>query len=240
MSREPITTETRREVERLLDFSAHVGGISEEDVLEVLSERGITTLPEFVGHALAQPPVARPSPISGLSTLHGQAGDPALSHRPPRIALVVDGVEYDPADITRFDGRPLTFALDETGPTLHAFTDGRHLRAAAWAAAQTRPRVQAAAREVQMFEHHHYGGDWFWLQAGYYWPNLAVKRRGGWPTSPSWNDTISSMSTNDCHVAYYDHIDLGGDSLHVRPYQEMRELDSIGWNDRISSVINYG
>jgi len=121
VSHDQISVETRRGVERLLQFSGQVGGLTEDDVLAVLRESGITSLESLVRHALAVPPAPQPEPLDSLRLLapgvepglaaaaNGQSVP--LKHRPPDVAVIVDGVEYDPADITRFDGQVLTFVV---------------------------------------------------------------------------------------------------------------------------------
>ncbi|WP_433430182.1 hypothetical protein [Nonomuraea sp. CA-141351] len=260
MAHDQISVETRRGVEKLLQFSANVGGLNEDDVLAVLRAAGITTLESLVQHALAVPPPAQPQPLDSFRLLAPglpNAVEPSapLSHRAPQVAVIVDGVEYDPADITRFDGQILTFVADGSDDRILAYTDDRPLRAAVWAAATigrsstgigtgTRDHMRRATRpptigEVQMFEHHFYGGDWFWLGAHQGWPDLTEVRHGSWPGS-DWNDTISSIGATNCLVYYFEHINYGGIRLYGTPGIDIPDLERIGWNDRISSVANYG
>ncbi len=259
MSHDQISVETRRGVERLLQFSGQVGGLTEDDVLAVLRESGITSLESLVRHALAVPPAPEPEPLDslrllapGMAAVNGQSVP--SKHRPPGVAVIVDGVEYDPADITRFDGQVLTFVADGSPDRILAYTDDRPLHAAVWAAgllgrlstaagpredslaADTRPRTFG---EVQMFEHHFFAGDWFWLPANYGWPDLTRIRHGAWPGS-DWNDTISSVGNTDCLVFYYEHINYQGSKLWGTPTVDLPDLERIGWNDRISSVANHG
>ncbi|WP_204070599.1 hypothetical protein, partial [Sphaerisporangium krabiense] len=147
MTTQQLGDDTRRGVERLLQFSEHVGGLREEDVLEVLRENGITTLEGLVRRGLSAPRSASPEPVGASAPLGpGEAsGGPAapngrVTHRPPSMAVVVDGVEHDPADLVRFDGRPLHFVASHANgePRLLAFTDDRPLRTALWVASLTR------------------------------------------------------------------------------------------------------
>ncbi|MEV6984844.1 hypothetical protein AB0M95_26785 [Sphaerisporangium sp. NPDC051017] len=258
MSSDQLSVETRRGVDRLLRFSGNVGGLNEDDVLAVLREAGITTLESLVQHALAVPPPAEPEPLDStrlLAPVPVDADPPSalLSHRVPQVAVVIDGVEYDPADVTRFDGQVLTFVADGSTDRILAFTDDRPLRTAIWAAkaigrsstrTATPDDMRAGPRpptigEVQMFEHHFYGGDWFWLGAKLGWPDLTRVRHGSWPGS-DWNDTISSIGATNCLVFYYEHINYGGIRLYGTPGIDIPDLGRIGWNDRISSVANYG
>ncbi|WP_049567614.1 hypothetical protein [Nonomuraea sp. SBT364] len=251
MSNDQLSMETRKDVEKLLHFSANVGGLTEDDVLAVLDEAGITTLESLVQRALATPPPARPEPIDSLRLLGPAAPAPAadapLSHRPPQVAVVVDGVEYDPADITRFDGQMLTFVADGSPDRILAYTDDRPLRAAVWAAsaigrAEGQPAMGTrppTIGQVQMFEHHFFAGDWFWLPASHGWRDLTEVRHGSWPGS-DWNDTISSTGATDCLVFYYEHHHYTGSRLWGTPNIDIPDMERIGWNDRISSVENHG
>ncbi|WP_049567618.1 hypothetical protein [Nonomuraea sp. SBT364] len=251
MARDQLSSETRRGVDKLLQFSGNVGGLREDDVLGVLRESGITTLKALVQHALALPPPAEPQPLDParlLAPARPAAGDAPLKHRPPQVAVVVDGVEYDPADITRFDGQMLTFVADGSPDRILAYTDDRPLRAAVWAATSLGAQSPSAPAfagsqvtqgEVQMFEHHFYDGDWFWCGARQGWPDLTEVRHGTWPGS-DWNDTISSAKPTDCLVYYYEHINFGGIALYAPPGIALDDLQRIGWNDRISSVANHG
>jgi hypothetical protein len=258
MSHAQISVETRRGVEKLLQFSGHVGGLSEDDVLSVLSESGITTLQSLVQHALAVPPPAQPQPLDSLRLLAPgtpQTTEPSTppTHRPPRVAVIVDGVEYDPQDITRFDGQTLTFVADGNTDRILAYTDDRPLYTAMWAAGMlgrlstptgAREDVRAGSApptfgETRMFEHHFFDGDWFWVPANHGWADLTRLRHGSWPGS-DWNDTISSVARTDCLMGYFEHINYGGIKLVVPAGFELTELDTWGWNDRISSVANYG
>ncbi|MFI6316959.1 hypothetical protein ACIBG8_05545 [Nonomuraea sp. NPDC050556] len=251
MSNAQLSTQTRKDVEKLLRFSGNVGGLTEDDVLAVLDEAGITTLESLVQRAVATPPPARPEPIDSLRllapTTPATAGAPPLKHRPPQVAVVVDGVEYDPADIARFDGQMLTFVADGSPDRILAYTDDRSLRAAVWAAAAVgraeSPPAMASRPptigQVQMFEHHFFAGDWFWLDAYYAWPDLTEVHHGSWPGS-EWNDTISSTGATNCLVFYYEHDHYHGSRLWGTPTIDIPDMERIGWNDRISSVENHG
>lgn len=238
----------RRDVDKLISFSGQVGGLAEEDVLTVLNEEGITSLRDLVRHALAQPPAAESEALDHHALLRDPAPVPAdqLVHRVPQVAVVVDGVEYAPEDIIRFNGVELTFVAGTDQDRLVALTDDRPLRAAAWAAITVHQRATAftdprpvTQGEVQMFEHHFYGGDWFWCPAKRGWPDLTRVRHGSWPGS-DWNDTISSTGATNCLVYYYEHINYGGIRLYAPPGINIPDMERIGWNDRISSVANLG
>jgi hypothetical protein len=94
---------------------------------------------------------------------------------------------------------------------------------------------------VCIFEHVDYHGDWFWVESGRVYSDLTeVSRNTTLWWSDDWNDTISSMSMTNDHMLYSEHTHQQGNTLYLKPNTKVRELVSIGWNDRISSVWNYG
>jgi hypothetical protein len=56
---------------------------------------------------------------------------------------------------------------------------------------------------LQMFHHDNYESDWFWLSAGYEWPDLRQVHRGGWFSSSNWNDAINSLGGTNTWVGYF-------------------------------------
>jgi hypothetical protein len=93
--------------------------------------------------------------------------------------------------------------------------------------------------QVQMFEDADYTGNWFWLAKGYTWMDLTRVSRGGW-FGGDWNDEISSLSSTNTSCMYCEHINLEGSKLLVGPSTAKHNLEVFGWNDRISSVCNFG
>jgi hypothetical protein len=80
--------------------------------------------------------------------------------------------------------------------------------------------------------------------------NLTKVNRSGilfW--AESWNDAISSISLNKCIVQVFEHINYEGTSLLLESSKDESttfgnpthvNLVDLGWNDRISSVVNWG
>ncbi|MFC4585312.1 peptidase inhibitor family I36 protein [Sphaerisporangium corydalis] len=259
MTTQQFTTETRRNVERFLAFSEHVGELHEQEVLDVLREQGITTLESLIRHTLSAPRSAAPVPAEPAWPGAASASEGSV-HRPPSMAVVVDGVEHAPEDLRRFDGQPLHFVASRGAggePRLLAFTDDQPLRTALWVSSLLREQERATSAasasapftkgQVQMFQHHNFDGDWFWLSAGFGYNDLTRVYHGPIWSRSDWNDTISSISATDCNVTYYEHINWGGSSFFSPAYtgnpadgHAWGDLGSIGWNDRISSVANWG
>ncbi|GGS91406.1 peptidase inhibitor family I36 protein [Nonomuraea spiralis] len=237
-----ISTPARRQVERFLEFSDQVGGLEEADVLALLRDQGITTLEALVGKAVRAPRSAPPTPMDPARTPARAvrakiAPVQPVTHPAPAMAVVVDGVEHDPADLTRYDGRPLTYLYHPE--RLTALTDDTAINGALWASAQLRDPRPATQGQVQMFEHVEYGGDWFWCGARLAHNDLTDVYHGPLHLH-DWNDVISSMGATNCTVRYYEHINFAGSSIIVSPYSDIPTLVPSGWNDRISSVWNHG
>ncbi|MFI9592920.1 hypothetical protein [Nonomuraea sp. NPDC052265] len=232
-----ISTPARRQVERFLEFSDHVGGLEESDVLALLRDHGITTLEALVAKAVRAPRSAPPVPMDPARALARPKPARPLTHPAPAMAVVVDGVEHDPADLARFDGRPLTYLYHPE--RLTALTDDTALNGALWASARLRDPRPATQGEVQMFEHVEYAGDWFWCPARLGYNDLTDVHHGPLHLH-DWNDVISSIGGTNCTVRYYEHINFGGSSILVAPFSDIPTLVPSGWNDRISSVWNHG
>jgi hypothetical protein len=103
------------------------------------------------------------------------------------------------------------------------------------------PPAPAYSRQVQVFEGSNYSSDWLWLDAGFAWQNLTqVNRNSVLFFSGDWNDCISSISGTDCSCTYYEHINFQGATLTVPPNRPVPNLVDFGWNDGISSMVNWG
>ncbi|MDX3111493.1 hypothetical protein, partial [Nonomuraea angiospora] len=64
-----ISTPARRQIERFLEFSDHVGGLNETDVLALLRDQGITTLEALVSKAVNAPRSAPPVRMDAAQAL---------------------------------------------------------------------------------------------------------------------------------------------------------------------------
>jgi hypothetical protein len=60
-----------------------------------------------------------------------------------------------------------------------------------------------------------------------------------WPFD-DWNDEISSLGGCNSTCGYSDHVNFEGNSLVLFPHSGVPNLVPLGWNDRISSVQNWG
>jgi hypothetical protein len=122
---------------------------------------------------------------------------------------------------------------------------------------QPPPPPPFTSGQIQMFEHVGYQGNWFWLSMGFMWTDLRQVKRGG-VFGGDWNDQISSLGGTNSTCQYFEHINSGGSSLiipndvpitvpstgyspsfTVKASRPIGNLVELGWNDRISSVINW-
>ena len=107
----------------------------------------------------------------------------------------------------------------------------------------TPPGVTAASLAAAiMFEDTNYGGFGLSLPEGFFWPDLSlvIRHDFGYGNRVSWNDAISSLRPTTSLCAYYENPNLSGTIRIVVPGVEMLDLDFLGFNDIISSVINFG
>jgi len=95
------------------------GSANEADILAALRAEGITTLEQLVSHQLTKLREGPPTPVPLVGVEKVEQGL-QFHHVAPRIPVMIDGVEYEPADISRFDGTPLHFIY-------HRLANGRPL-----------------------------------------------------------------------------------------------------------------
>jgi len=55
-----------------------------------------------------------------------------------------------------------------------------------------------------------------------------------------WNDVISSMQSGGATVLLFEHINYAGDTLLALPTDILNNLEDVGFNDRTSSIKNFG
>ena len=272
------------------------------DVLEVLRKNGIQDLEQLVNAQieLARTEIDRPDAINLYAPHLETPPEPAnaIVHRIPEMPVTVDGVLYDPADISRLDGQALHFLVrpDSAGFQLEAFTGTqwttalktyfqvRHLMSLfdLMPASQrslepldfpipsvpppsppfvppTPPLIPLPGSpgaphppsgpppppppptESQFFSDNNFGGDWLWLGRQLAWNDLTrVSRAKVLFFSSDWNDVISSVRIWAGTVTFYEHINQGGSSLTFQQGMDIPDLNPYGFNDRISSIVNWG
>jgi hypothetical protein len=82
------------------------------------------------------------------------------------------------------------------------------------------------------------------LQPGWLYADLTkVQMTGMWPWNKSWNDQISGVTLNGSTVVIAEHTNFEGTKLLLWPQQHGSapiDLAALGWNDRASSIWNFG
>jgi hypothetical protein len=232
--------------------------------LQELSTRGITTLEQFAAskarmrkpqrinsqkaleEILSRPPVVDPS-------LKSSIGQPAST-----VALVLDGKRVDYSAIGRLNGQPLDYVatrLKDGQQALVAYSDRsviRNLRLRqfhgsvraisdeadnALLAGGLQPALAAAASielGVRIWTDHFFQGDSWTLAPDEYVPDLTEFDEGLGIFGGDWNDKISSIQLGRCWCQIWEHTNEQGASLSF--FEDKPELDSMGWNDRISGI----
>lgn len=152
-----------------------------------------------------------------------------IVHRVPKVPFLLNGTLYDPQDIERFNGRELHFVLAKDEPLL--VIDERPLIAKWWELTYL-TSVVAGAEKAEQYQ---YGGHQTVSE-----PQTVTPQRSPWPKDPY-------IPLKPKGTYFYEHAHYRGDSLHLRPNREFRDLSKVGrgflglgdWNDIISSVQMY-
>jgi hypothetical protein len=55
-----------------------------------------------------------------------------------------------------------------------------------------------------------------------------------------WRRKPSSVQSNGATLLLFEHIHFAGDTLLVLPMELLNNLADVGWNDRVSSIKNFG
>ncbi len=186
---------------------------------------------------------------------------PPIVHRPPGIPLVLDGkLLKNPEEITSYNGTPLYYTplSSHSGLALGAFTsrdkmiaEAKHL-AASLAENILQPQFEPIGvtnpdhlpEQVCFFEHINEEGDVLCLPPRSACPDLTRVGRSKllWWYTNDWNDVISSVSLCRWDVTLFEHINFGGSQLWLPAVaaHNYRSLVELGWNDRTSSIVNWG
>lgn len=228
-----------------------------------LSERGIT-LEEFVEHKARMRRPTRIESEQTLQELlaHSDVEDPSLESKiappDPSVTLVLDGkrVEYDA--IAALDGRPLDYVYTTSvdgRPILVAFSDRSIMKAnrlrqfkgamaginadvakslAATGLRTSTPVPRGINLGGRIFEEHFFRGGAMSFAPDEGAFDLSEYDDGLGVFGGDWNDKISSIQMGRCRCEAWEHRNHQGASITF--WSDVEELDTIGWNDRISCV----
>ena len=250
----------------------------------------VPTPPTWPGGLNAPPagqPVKRALPLAGTGRNRAMLRQPfpdgleaAIEHRAPEVPFWWKGVQHDPADIRRFNGKALAYIPVPTASgdiQLHILDDVQLVRG--WletrcvnrlitsfaegafapslnltgimAAPPALPRGLSPYLDVGEHEMMMILGEEGDVSP--WWGNVLTLAPGlgfsdltdvwmSWPWT-NWNDQISSISSCGSYCVLWDHINYQGNQLWAGAFiggQPLYYLSQIGWNDRISSFMNFG
>jgi hypothetical protein len=161
-------------------------------------------------------------------------------HKAPQSPFIVDGVRYQPQQISKFDGRALYFVVDLAKPhEMVGFTDKRDFDTAVAAskALGSGASVQQAGQYATLYANDELTGDSMSLNSPYGINYLAGVNRGCglFGCAGNWDNVASSIYING-RVSIYDDIEYRGSWLY---------LAGTGWGnlswwgfDNITSSMN--
>ena len=278
---------SRRRKERVQTVMDHskFQDLSVATIVAAFHEKEIRSLDDLAGklkQALADPR-GRPQPIdftrAGRSAAERE--DTRVRHAKPKIPFVWNGTTYDPADISRLDGRMAGFLVRyvDGRPEMYVMDDP-HLRSLAvqtvamgrlvdsainWASeapsGSSGPNAGPAdyggstiivspppfsqgsksippAADLQVWSDDRFQGTGLNVPAGKQFSDLTAVYRF-WPFS-DWNDCISSALPCKSACLFWEHVDFAGSFLLLDLKPGVKNFEDFGWNDRISSVQNFG
>jgi hypothetical protein len=231
--------------------------------LQQLSVQGITTLEQLAESKARMRKPQRIDSEKALQEVLARTAPPDASFKskigPPAasVALVLDGKRVDYRAIGRLNGQPLDYVattLKGGEQALVAFSDRSIMKAhrlrqfkGAFQALnqdvekallagglQPSPAIARIDLRGRICVDHFYEGDSTSFAPNDYVPDLTEFDAGLGLFGGDWNDKISSIQMGRCWFQGWEDINEGGASLTL--YEDTRELDSIGWNDRLSGI----
>jgi hypothetical protein len=169
----------------------------------------------------------------------------SIVHRPAGVPILLDGkLLENPEAIAAYNNTPLHYTplSNRSSVMLAAFTsrhkmiaEAQSLRAQFGSLCQQPP--YNLPEQACFFEHMNEEGDVICLPPARACPDLTRVSSGWWS---NWNDKISSVSWCRWDVSLYEHIYYGGAELWLPAGCNTTYLEALGWNDRASSIVNWG
>lgn len=224
--------------------SCHLKSFTAENVLRAFAEEGIRSLEDLAKRVVATTchPEARPQRVS-LEQITRPTPAKLLAtivHRPPKLPFYVNGVEYEPADIARFNGRALHTVVSGRGrsPELIAFEEHStfaRLVELLYMAGLVGLNLGSGAS----------GGAGLQIDIAFVPPSVTPPPPDSLEPPPRTQGSGSGSGGIDHRVIrMYEHVLWGGDSLELGPMLAYSDLTKVGrgflglgdWNDIISSL----
>jgi hypothetical protein len=216
-----------------------------EDVLSLLASG-------FEEHAAGNARVTEPLDFSHLRKPSPPDLVSKIVQRVPEVPFILNGITYDPQDITRFNGQELHFVTSpDAGHML--VLDSRDVLADwfqyTYLDRLLNPIIDSTTESFELLAN---PVSYFWDDTDLVEYAIAVNKNRGyrnlkdldffWPSGQTWNDRISSISMFGTGVAQiHEHVDYVGQSFtHILPNGTpsggVRNLHTFGWGDRASAI----
>lgn len=122
-------------------------------------------------------------------------------------------------------------------PGYHGRGHGGHNRSSGPPRGLPPPKAPRGLARANLYEHINFDGDRLYLSKNRVWPDLSKVSMGFF--SGSWNDKISSVETESATLVLFEHARFVGSTL-LLPARPARNFVELGWNDRVSSIKNFG
>lgn len=235
--------------------------ISKQLLLQSLQEQGIRDLDAFATRTVEMVKNSAPQPLSALipelkdrnqeqaviellfgSKAQSIAKDVQLSQ--PRLPFALGGAVYQPAEIQRFNGKPLHFVWNSemaANGFLTAVTDPEEYRDQLFGQqSQTATRHHVPGAGHSFYQHINFGGHVLNLPYRHAFPDLTtITMSGFWFWATSWNDQMSSLRTGSGPVLLAEHVMrpyLTGATLSIPAFSSVAWIGQA-WNDRVSAIL---
>ena len=234
-----------------------------EAILQDLNARGITTLEQFVYSKVRMQTPQRIDTEEAVAAVSTQPAPPDPSYKStigapdPSVAIVLDGKRVDYDAVAKLDNQPLGYiptTLEGGKQALVIYSDPsivntrrlgqvtNPLDAITGSVERTltsvglRPAVAQADDEIgiRIYTDHFFQGAWAALAPEWYIRDLRDFDAGLGVFGGNWGDKISSIEVKGhCRWQGWEMRDRGGSWIVGGSWNE---LDSVGWNDDISSI----
>ncbi len=258
--------------------SSNFEDLTPETLLLAYEEEGIRSLEDLTQRLTEaiQDPKGRPQRLNYelFSKPTPREASATIEHKVPKVPFIVKGIEHDPEDIVRYNGRELCFIVDSRSEPdelivledkavwssflqmivlanlvpnaagyqyggYHSVPGPRPATSLAGPEPIIPPPPEKSTSDVYMYSEPKLLGSK--LELG---PNLMytdLTKKDLFAVLVNWNDEIESISPTISTCFFSEHIDHGGSKLFFKdPTLGSRDLATIGWDNRISSVWNMG
>ena len=108
-------------------------------------------------------------------------------------------------------------------------------------AGQPPPPPDLPSLICRLYEHANFRGAGLLIRANLAYSDFTkIRVLAAGPGGGTWNDFVSSVKSDGATVLLFEAINFAGDTLLVMPNDLLTNLETVGWNDRVSSIKNFG